>query len=216
MLQWALLGLSILFVIVAYIVIQGTRAALAWRRAAESGDVKVIRDILEDAISGWASQRRPKAIAVEVWRGIQSMQAVDVGPEFVRVSCQAEGDYRLVNGKWLETSNPLQEGFQVTAAAAEMLLYELAHFRPSQVQIDVYTSFREADAPPTRVCILSTEADREKARTVDWDDWTAEEIVDALGGRYRLGEGGRPLAIEVAEPTPPDPEPDSSRAAAHP
>ncbi len=214
MLQWALLGLAIVFLLVAYVVIQGTRAALAWRKAAEAGDVKVIRDILDDAISGWGSMKRPKNVAVEVWRGVQSAQTVDVGRDFVRVSCQAEGEYRLVNGRWLETSNPLQEGFAMTAQLAEMLLYELGHFRPQRVQIDVYTTFREADAPPRLACVLSTDAVREEARRVDWDEWTAEAIVDVLGGRYRLGEGGRPLPIEVEPPAPAEPAPDGSASAA--
>lgn len=213
--QWALLGLAVLFVIVAYIVIQGTRAALAWRKAAESGDAKVIRDILEDALNGWRSVKRPGTIPVEVWRGLQSAQAVDAGPGFVRVSCQAEGEYRQVDGRWQEIRNPLQEGFGVTAKAAEMLFYELGHLRPRRVQIDVYTSFREADAPPQLVCILSTDATREAARRVDWDEWTAEEIVDGLGGRYRLGDGGRPLPVEVAAPSQAA-APGGARAAAQP
>ena len=36
--EWAVLGLFIMFVIVTYIVVQGTRAALAWRKAAAEGD----------------------------------------------------------------------------------------------------------------------------------------------------------------------------------
>src|SRR5881398_1103944 len=99
--EWAVLGLFIMFVIVTYIVVQGTRAALAWRKAAAEGDVKVIRDIVEDSLGAW--------------RGIQGMQIVEVDAELVRVSCQAEGDYRLVNGRWVETANPLHEATAVTA-----------------------------------------------------------------------------------------------------
>ena len=53
--EWAVLGLFIMFLIVTYIVVQGTRAALAWRQAAASGDVKVIREIVEDAAGLGAS-----------------------------------------------------------------------------------------------------------------------------------------------------------------
>ena len=198
MMQWALLGLAILFLIVAYIIVQGTRAAMAWRQAAAAGDVKVIRDIVEDALGAWRSMKRPQQVPTEVWRGIQSMQAVDVGADFVRVSCQAESEYKLVDRRWIEVRNPLQEGMAITARAADMLLYELPHFRPGQVQIDVYTTYRETDGATKRDCILSTATSREVAKGVDWEEWTSEQIVEALGGRYRLSGSGRPLPVRPA------------------
>jgi hypothetical protein len=204
MLQWALLGIFIVFLLITYIIVQGTRAALAWRQAAASGDVKVIRDIVEDAISVWRSARKPKEVPADVWRGVQSMQLVDAAPGFVRVSCQAQSDYRLVDGRWVEFSNPLQEGFAVAAKASEMLFYELPHYRPDRAQIDIYTSFRDGEGPTQLVCILSVETDRDTVKQVDWEDWSAEEIVDQLGARYRLGERGQPLAIEVEPPASPD------------
>jgi hypothetical protein len=199
-LEWAVLGLSILFVIITYIVVQGTRAAMAWRNAAAAGDVKVIRDIVDGALSAWGSMKRPKDVAPEIWRGIQSIQIVEVAPEFVRVSCQAEGEYKLLNGRWVETANPLQEGMAMTARALDMLLYELPHFKADRVQVDVYTTFREAAAATRRVCILSTLASREEAREVDWEEWTPVQVVDALGGRYHIGDLGQPLPIEVEGP----------------
>lgn len=213
MLQWALLGIFIVFLIVAYIVIQGTRAALAWRQAAAAGDVKVIRDIVEDAIGVWRSARRPKEVPPAIWRGVQSMQLVDAAPGFVRVSCQAQSDYRLVEGRWVEVSNPLQEGFAIAAKVSESLFYELPHYRPDGAQIDIYTSFREGEGATQNVCILSLETDRELIRQVDWEEWTAEEIVDHLGARYRLGERGQPLPIEVAPPPPPQETAGSGQAA---
>lgn len=201
--QWGILGIGIFFLIIAYIVVQGTRAALAWRKAADAGDVKVIRDIVDDAIAAWRSVKRPKEVAPEVWRGVQSIQLVDVGPDFVRVSCEAESQYRLIDGRWAETTNPLQEGMAIAARIADMLLYELPHFKATNIQIDVYTSFRDAAGQPRRSCILSIEASRDAARNIDWEEWTAAEIVEALGGRYQLGERGQPEAIEVQEPPPP-------------
>jgi hypothetical protein len=204
MLQWALLGLFIVFLLVAYIIIQGTRAALAWRRAAAAGDVKVIRDIVDDAIGVWRSARRPREVPPAVWRGVQSMQLIDAAPGFVRVSCQAQSDYRLLDGRWVEVSNPLQEGFGIAAKVSESLFYELPHYRPDRIQIDIYTSFREGEEATQHVCILSLETDREVVKQVDWEEWTAEEIVDHLGARYRLGERGQPLPIEVEPPAPPE------------
>lgn len=198
--QWGLLAVSLVFLLVAYIVVQGTRAAMAWRRAAEAGDVKVISDILDDALSVWRSSKRPKDTPPEVWRGVQSMQPVAVGPDFVHVACEAEGEYRLLDGRWTEVRDALHEGMAITAKAADMLLYELPHFRPAQVQVDIFTSFRDADGVAQRHCILTTTADREAARQVDWEEWTPEQIVEALGGRYRLSETGLPLPIEPAPP----------------
>ncbi|MEX0681903.1 MAG: hypothetical protein WD904_07365 [Dehalococcoidia bacterium] len=218
MLTWALLGLFIFFLIVTYIVVQGTRAALAWREAAAKGDVKVIRDIVEDCLTSWRSQKRPKPVPIEVWRGIQSLQLVDVEADFVRVSATAESEYKLTDRKWIEMRNPLQEGTAIVAKAAEMIFYELPHYQPDRLQIDVYTTFRDSSGATQRECILSSETTRELAREVDWEEWTAEEVVESLGARYRLSENGRPQAIEVAPPPVREeeaPEAASTAAEAH-
>jgi hypothetical protein len=201
MLPWALLGLTLFFLLVTYIVVQGSRAAMAWRKSAAEGDVKVIRLIVDDSLSTWRSMKRPKQIPPDVWRGIQSMQLTDLAGDFVRVSCQAQSEYRMAEGRWVEVQNPFQEGIEITARAADMLLYEMPHYRPDRVQIDVYTAFREGDGLTRNICILTTGVTREQAREVDWEEWTAEEIVSALGGRYRLGEFGQPLPIEVDAPS---------------
>ena len=201
MLPWALLGLTLFFLLITYIVVQGSRAALAWRTAAAAGDLKVIRMIVEDSLSAWGSGKRPKAVQPDVWRGIQSMQLTDLATDFVRVSCQAQSEYRMEEGRWTEVRNPLQEGIEITARAADMLLYDMPHYRPERIQIDVYTAFREGEGPTQNVCIMSTAATREQAREVDWEEWNAGDIVDALGARYRPGEFGQPLPIEVEPPS---------------
>ena len=89
---WGVIVIGIIFVLVGYVVIQGTRAASAWRKAATAGDIGVIQKILEEAIGGWRSSRRPKEVPPEIWRGIQSMELVEVGPDSVRVSCSAESE----------------------------------------------------------------------------------------------------------------------------
>jgi hypothetical protein len=200
MLQWALLGIFIGVSFLAYIIIQGTRAALAWRTAAEKGDVKVIRDIMDDAIKMWGSQKRPKPVAAEVWRGIQSMQLAGVGPDYVRVSCVAESEYRMADGRWVEIRNPLQEGVAITAKAADMLFYELPHYRPDNIQIDVYTDYRDDDGRTRRECIMTTQAARDDAKTIDWDEWTPEQIAEGLGAVYRLSDNGRPLPVQPLTP----------------
>jgi hypothetical protein len=204
MLPWAMLGIFIGFLGLAYIMIQGTRAALAWRTAAAAGDLDVIRDILEDALKGWSSQKRPKPIAAEVWRGIQSLQLAGLAPGYVRVSCIATSEYKMQDGRWIELRNPLQEGMAITAKAADMLMYEVIHYRPDNLQIDVYTDYRDDSGATRRQCVLSTLASRDQAREIDWEEWTPEQIIEALDGRYHLSENGRPLPIApIAPPEPP-------------
>jgi hypothetical protein len=201
--EWGILAVTVIFVVVGYIVLQGTRASMAWRKAASGGDVDVIRQILEDAITSWRSIKRPKDVASDVWRGVQSVALVDVAPAGVRlaasVSCQVESEYRLLDGRWLEVSSPLQEGFAVTARLADMLLYDVPNLRLDSVRIDVHTTFRDAGGAAERACILTTNVRRELAREVDWEEWTPAEIVDAFGGRYRLGERGVALPVEPLE-----------------
>ncbi len=192
-LTWVILGMMLFFFLITYIMLQGTRAALAWRQAAAKGDTKVIQDIVEDAIKGWSGQKRPKPIAAEVWRGVQSMQLVGVDTDFVHVSVTAQSDYKLADGIWVEMSNPLQEGFGITAKVADMLLYELIHFKPARIQIDVYTQYRDSEGISRHECVLTTYATRETAKDIDWEEWPPEEIVRALGGMYRMSDTGRPL-----------------------
>jgi hypothetical protein len=201
MLPWALLGLTILFLIVTYIVVQGSRAAMAWRTAAAAGDLKVIRMIVEDSLSAWRSMKRPKVVPPDVWRGVQSMQLTDLGEDYVRVSCQAQSEHLMRDGVWAEVKNPLQQGIEITARAADMLFYEMPHYRPQRIQVDVYTAFREGEGPTRNVCIMSTATDRERAREVDWEEWAPGDIADTLGARYRPGEFGQPLPIEVDPPS---------------
>ena len=215
--QWGILVIGVIFLVVGYMVLQGTRVALAWRKAAAAGDVDVIRQILDDALASWRSMKRPKEVPPEIWRGVQTVELIEVGPENARVSCQAESEYRLVDGRWVEVVSPLQEGFALTARLAEMLLYDVPNLNLAAARIDVHTTFRDAEGSSRRACILTTTASRQEARAVDWESWTPVEIVDALGGRYRPGEGGVALPIEIDEPkAPPEGAKASAQAAPRP
>ena len=201
--EWGILAIVLFFLLVAYIVVQGTRASMAWRQAAASGDVDVIRQLLEQSICDWRSMKRPEKVSPDIWRGVQSVDLIDVGPDSARVSCQVESDYRLCGGRWVEVANALEEGMAATARLAEMLLYDVANLRLASARIDVYTTFRDPEGGSRRACILTTAASREAARDVGWETWTPAEIVDALGGRYRLGgRGALPIEVEDEAATP--------------
>ena len=118
--EWAILAFGIIFVIFSWLIIQGTRAALAYRRQAAAGDVAVIRELVEGAIGSWRSSRRPKSVMPAVWRGVQSMELANVEADSVSVSVQAESEYRQVNGQWLEITSAFEEGLAITAKCVEM------------------------------------------------------------------------------------------------
>jgi hypothetical protein len=199
MMPWAIAGIFVIFLLIAYIIVQGTRAALAWRKAAAEGDVRVIRDIVDDAIKVWSSQKRPKEVRVEVWRGVQSMQAIEVAPGYVHVSVSAESEYRQDAGRWVEISNPFQSGTEIAAKAVDMLLYELPHYRPDDVQVDVYAQYRDDSGATRYDCVVSVQASREQARAVDWDEWTPSQVISEFDSRYKLSDTGRPLPVEPLE-----------------
>ena len=151
MLQWAILGIFIAFLFFAYIIIQGTRAALAWRDAADSGDMKVIQDIVEDAIKSWAIPEAPEAGRR---RGLARHPEHARSPASRPTSCaspaSAESDYKMVDGRWVEIRNPLQEGVAITAQAPPTCCSTSCRTTGrTRIQIDVYTDYRD-DAGRTR------------------------------------------------------------------
>jgi hypothetical protein len=192
--QWALIGIAVLGLFLAYVVWQGMRAANKYRELAAAGDIATIRLIVDEAMADWRSGRPPKGIPPAVWLGVQTMEVVDVGPDHVHVTCSAEGEYKMVESRWLETKSPLQEAMAIAAKVTEMLLYELPHLKLSRVLVDVYTTYRDA-AGARRERILACDARREEARQIDWDEWTPQQITDRLGARYRLGEHGQALPL---------------------
>src|SRR6185437_12799919 len=120
----AIFFLLLLFVIVGFAIIQGTRAQLYWRRRVEKGDVEAIRALVGDEVNHWKTARAPKGTAPAVWHGVQGTELLDVKPDSVRVSASAEGQYALVNGDRREISTSLKEGMKLTAKLADMLFYD--------------------------------------------------------------------------------------------
>ena len=192
--QWALIGIAAVGIMLAYVVWQGMRAANKYRELAAAGDIPTIRLIVDEALAEWHSGRPPKGLPPTVWAGVQTMEVLDVGPDYVHVSCSAEGEYKMEEGRWRETKSPLQEAMVIAAKATEMLLYELPHLKLARVVVDVYTTYRDA-AGVRRERILACDARREDARQVDWDEWTPQQITERLGALYRLSEHGQALPL---------------------
>ncbi|MFQ5880284.1 MAG: hypothetical protein ACE5IZ_08945 [Dehalococcoidia bacterium] len=195
--EWALLGILIFGLLVAYTVWQGARGQLKYRQEVQAGNLEVIKEVVETEMERWRTQRPPRGVPPSVWHGVRTMEVASLGADHVHVRCNAEGQYRMAEGRWQEVSAPLQEGMAIAAKGMEMLLYDVPHFQPQRVRMDVYTTFRDTSGSVSRGCILSCSAGREEARQVDWDNMAPPEIIDDLGGRYRLSQQGAAVPIDV-------------------
>lgn len=190
----AVVVLFALFVMVGWVIVQGTRAQLAWRKLVDAGDVDAIRTLVGDEVQRWKTIRMPKGTRASVWHGVQSAELVAVMSDGVRLSASADGQYALVEGERREVASPLAEGMRVTAQLADMVFYDVPNVKLAHVQIDVYSTYRD-DRGSSQRCILSTRCRREVADVLAWDEMDAEEVVRAFGGRFVLDDRGNPLAV---------------------
>jgi hypothetical protein len=87
---------------------------------------------------------------------------------------------------------------KVSVKLADLLLYDIPNVRLAAVQIDIYTTFRDAGGASTQQCILSSVFRRDVIADLDWEATPPEEIIRIVGGHYRLNEWG------VAQPIDPD------------
>jgi hypothetical protein len=189
-----------LFVIVGWVIIQGTRAQLQWRKAVEAGDVDAITTLVGDELTRWKTMRMPKGTPPGVWHGVQNVELAAVTPEGVRLSASAEGEYALVDGVRQQVRSALDEGMRLTAKLADMVLYDIPNVKLPYAQIDVYSTYRD-DVTASQRCILSTACRREIADGLAWEEMDAEEVVRAFGGRFLLDDRGNPLPIDPATTT---------------
>ena len=189
----------LLFLVVGYVVIQGTRIQLAWRERVEAGDVDAIQTLVSEEVTRWKTARMPKGMQPSVWHGVQSAELLEVTPDSFRLSASAEGQYALVSGERREVSSALREGMKLTAQLADMAFYDIPNVMLPYVQIDIYSTFRDEHGS-SQQCIMSTLAGREVAAGIEWDDMDVEEVVRTFGGRWKLDERGNPLPIEPDKP----------------
>lgn len=191
----------LLFLIVGWVIVQGTRAQLQWRKGVEAGDVALITIMVGDELARWKTMRMPKGTDPAVWHGVQSADLLEARPDGVRVSAQAEAQYGLVEGRRREVASAVEQAMRVTAKIADMVMYDIPNVRLPHVQVDVYRTFND-EAGSTQKCIMSTLATREVADGLAWDEMDAEEVVRSFGGRFLLDDRGNTLPIDPDETTP--------------
>jgi hypothetical protein len=162
----------------------------------DQGDVEAIRQLIEDEIEGWHTQRVPKGTPALLWHGVQTVELLDVDAISARVSCNAEGEYAMVSGQRVETSSPVAEGMKITKRIAEMMLYDVPNVKLAQAQIDVYTFFRSEGGIAEPRCILSTRVNRRVVEHIDWEETEPHDFAALTGARF----SGNGAGVEAIEP----------------
>jgi hypothetical protein len=185
----------LLFLVVGWVVVQGTRAQLFWRKRVDEGDVDIITMLVSEELSRWRTMRMPKEVEPGVWHGVQGAELAQVHPEGIQLNATAEGQYAMVEGQRQQVSDALGEGMKVTAKLADMALYDIPNVRLPWVRVDIYSTFRGEEGATQR-CVMTTTALREIADDLNWDELEAEQIIRAFGGRYLLDDRGNPLPID--------------------
>jgi len=212
--EWAVLGLVVIGLILTYVIFQETRAHRHWRGLVAAGNVEAIRALLEQEFERWRTMRVPKGVAPAVWHSVQTVQLVAVGADAAQVSCLAEGEYRVSDGRLHEVGNTLEVAMRVAAKLAELILYDVPNVRLSFVRVDVYTPVHVRNGDRAHGCILSLVADRATADDLDWEALRPHEIVSRFEHRYELNERGVALPFDPGPPlegTRPVPAPDEGQ-----
>jgi len=186
--------LFLVFLVVGWVIVQGTRAQMYWRKLVDQGDVGIITTLVTDELARWKTIRMPKDTRPSIWHGVQSAEFVSAAPDGVRVSATTEAQYATLNGERTEVSSSFKEAMKVTAKLADMVLYDIPNVKLAWVHVDIYNTYRD-DAGSSQRCVLTTTCRRDVADSLAWDELDAEEVVTAFGGRYLLDDRGQPLAV---------------------
>ena len=196
--EWGILVIVLLLLFTGFVIVQETARQMHWRGLVENGDLDAIRTLIEEQVELWHESRVPRGTSALLWHGVQTLELLDVTPTAARVSCNADGEYALVSGRRVETSSPLAEGMKITKRVAEMMLYDVPNVKLDQVQIDVYTSFRDENGHAEPRCILSTVVLRRTVEHIDWEETEAADFASLTEGRF-AGNGSGVHSIEPIE-----------------
>ena len=194
-----MLIVGLVFAFIAYILFKETRTHRFWQTRVEEGDLEMIGQLVRAEVERWRTERPPKGMPASVWGGIQGVELVELGRDYLRASSTAEPRFALVGGARRQVTSALDEGKRITARLAERFFYDVPHVRLERVQIDCYTTFHAPGGQVAQRCILSTLARRIDAAEIDWENDPSEAIAEQLGARYQLDDQGVALPIEPDE-----------------
>ena len=169
-------GVTIAFLIIALIfggiglvLFKEARTHRFWRQLVAQNNMEAIQGILDQEIEHWRTQRPPKDISAAVWAGVQGLDLVSASAKHVRVSTSADPEFGTVDGKREQVASSLDTAYATALRLVEMIFYDIPNFRPNDVRVDVYTTFRNAEGVAEALPILCVEADRASAMSLDWN-----------------------------------------------
>ena len=199
--EWGILVVVLLLLFTGFVIVQETARQMHWRGLVENGDLDAIRTLIEEQVETWHESRVPRGTSALIWHAVQTVELLDVTPNAAHISCNAEGENALVGGRRIESSSPLTEGMKITKRLAEMMLYDVPNVKVDQVQIDVYTSFRDENGHAEPRCILSTAVMRSTVEHIDWEETEADDFITLTEGHFAAVEGVHPVEpIEWVNP----------------
>src|SRR5688572_18529327 len=122
--EYGIIFILLILLFVAFVIVQETFAQLHWRGLVAEGNVDAIKELVDTEAERWRTSRVPKGTPALLWHGVQTVELLEVTDTGARLSCNAEGEFALNNGRRIETSSPLAEGMKITKKLAEMALYD--------------------------------------------------------------------------------------------
>ena len=191
-----IVGVCFLFAFLGFILFKETRTHRFWQSKVDEGDIEMITQLIQVEVEQWRTERPPKGTPAAVWQGIQGVELVAISRDEIHASTSAEAQFAIVGGQRKQVTSALDEAKRITARLAERFFYDIPHIWPARVQIDCYTTFQQPGGEAFQSCIISTDASREDATEIDWENDSPEVIAERLGARYELDERGTAIPIE--------------------
>ena len=199
------IAFAVIFVLVSIIglvLFKEARTHRYWRHLVENNDLRAIRGILDAEMDHWRTMRPPKGINSTMWAGVQAMELIGASARTVHLSTSAAAEFRVVDGQQTQTATALDTAMAVSARLVEMIFYDLPHYRPETIRVDVYTTFRSVEGGATPRPILSVDAERVDAMTIDWDEPDVLQIIERFQTVYSVSPEGEPRPIDLPRGDP--------------
>ncbi len=193
---WGVLAVIGLGLLLTYIIWQETRSHLHWRSLVADGNVWAINELVEAEIERWHRMRPPRGVPLALWSGVQTVELVAIGRDYVQVACGTEGEYRMTGTRREQVTSPLQAAMRLAAKVIEMLMYDIPEVKLGLVRVDVYSTFPTPGGSAEQGCILSVSAMRPQANAIDWDVTSAEEALKSFEVHCSMDERGAAGRIE--------------------
>ena len=194
------IAFAVIFVLVSIIglvLFKEARTHRYWRHLVEANDLRAIRGILDAEMDHWRTMRPPKGINSTMWAGVQAMELIGASAQTVHLSTSAAAEFRVLGGRQAQIATALDTAMAVSARLIEMIFYDLPHYRPETIRVDVYTTFRSVEGGAMPRPILSVDAQRIDAMAIDWDEPDVIRIIERFQATYAVGPEGEPRPIDL-------------------